>query len=105
MFRFFCAKCLKASHTICGPKSEPPIPILTMSVKGLPLYPCMTPCLIPSLYNCMLFFTSSIFSITDSSCITIVSFFSALKAVCNTSLDSVLLNIDPIYTCLNKESM
>ncbi len=37
-----------ALHTVNGPRSEPPIPMLTTWVKGLPVIPCIVPPLIAS---------------------------------------------------------
>jgi hypothetical protein len=44
---------------MAGPKSEPPIPIFTISVKDFPVYPVLPPAIISFEKDCIFLFTST----------------------------------------------
>ncbi len=90
-----------ASETINGPRSEPPMPMLTMSVMALPVWPRQVPECSDSVKRRILVstaFTSGITSLPSTN----TGVFERLRsAVCSTARPSVTLILSP----LNMRSM
>ncbi len=86
----------KASVTITGPKSLPPIPMFTIYFIFLPVYPFHSPLCTFSQNSLMCLSTRCTSGITSLPSLIIGSPLKFLNAVCNTERPSVSLILSPL---------